>query len=67
MEYRLNPVTPNTWMLWYMSQWDMFIVKEDFNGIQFKAANINSYKCFREAYQILDAMNLDFMTLKFNV
>ena len=28
--YLLNPLTPNTYMLWYMTQWDTFIHQQEF-------------------------------------
>lgn len=65
-KYQLNPLTPNTYMLWYMTQWDTFIQQQDFQKIYFKFPDIKSYRNYREAYQLLDVLFIEFQTLKYS-
>ena len=72
LRWKLIVVTKNTWLSWYICQWDLFI--ETFDDIKsellklfseddilyYKRPNDNSYMNFRKICQLIDIMALDF-------
>lgn len=68
MSWSLNPVTFNTWLNWYTSQWDLFIESfttlsehPELNGkMYFKKADDNSYSLYRKVCQYTDLIAMDY-------
>lgn len=67
----------NTWVQWYMNQWDLYIetvpaatnhplVVQYGSLVQFKQANQNSYIIYREMMQLLDCATLNTQSLQYN-
>ena len=72
LRWKLIVVTKNTWLSWYICQWDLFIetidniksellklINED-DILYYKKPNDNSYMNFRKICQLIDIMALDF-------
>lgn len=70
LKFRLNPCVITFWADWMMFQWDMMIEEKEgvpesllmnfsHESLQFKQTNENSYKLFREFYQLIDCAILD--------
>lgn len=77
LKFRLNPCTITFWADWMMFQWDMVIEEKEgvpdsllmnfsHDSLQFKQPNENSYKLFREFYQLLDCAMLDAKSLLYD-
>ena len=72
LRWKLTVITKNTWLSWYICQWDLFIdtvddIKKkllDFipevEILYFKHPDNNSYYNFRKICQLVDIMTLDF-------
>ena len=72
LRWKLIIISKNTWLNWYICQWDLFIdtidsIKEEFikvisedDILYFKKPNDNSYNNFRKITQLIDIMELDF-------
>ena len=67
--------TINTWLNWYISQWDIFIDSFDeinekitkYNvNLNYKKADDSSYQIYRQMSQVIDVMCLDINHLKYN-
>ena len=74
--WKIIPITINTWMNWYICQWDLFIdtieeiknkllnyFKED-EILFFKKSDDKSYYNFRKISQIIDLIAIDYYSLK---
>jgi len=70
LEFNINPFTINVWANLYMAEWDAYaqqnplsleILEEDIPGSRplFKSDNMEDYKRFRSAFQVLDVVLLD--------
>lgn len=64
----LSAPTLNTWMNWYISQWDIYVdsfpevsekLKNSNCKIYFKKADDHSYRIYRQISQIIDLITLD--------
>ena len=72
LRWKLIIISKNTWLNWYICQWDLFIdtidnIKDEFikvisedDILYFKKPNDNSYNNFRKITQLIDIMELDF-------
>ena len=72
LRWKLIIITRNTWLSWYICQWDLYIdtvdnIKEEFcklisedDILYFKKPNDNSYSNFRKISQLIDIMVLDY-------
>ena len=72
LRWKLIVITKNTWLSWYICQWDLFIdtvdnIKEEISKLikeedilYYKKPNDNSYYDFRKISQLIDLMALDF-------
>ena len=72
LRWKLIIISKNTWLNWYICQWDLFIdtidnIKEELikvisedDILYFKKPNDNSYNNFRKITQLIDIMELDF-------
>ena len=75
LSWKIIPITINTWMNWYLCQWDLFIDTIDeiknkllnyFNEDEilfFKKSDDKSYYNFRKISQIVDLIAIDYYAL----
>lgn len=78
LKWNIIPITINTWLNWYICQWDLFIdtvddIKErlihfipESQLIYFKKSNDESYYNYRKITQIIDLIVIDYNHLKYN-
>jgi hypothetical protein len=72
LRWKLLVITKNTWLSWYICQWDLFIdtiidiklkllkIISEEDILYFRKPDDNSYYNFRKICQIIDIMSLDF-------
>ena len=75
LSWKIIPITINTWLNWYLCQWDLFIDTVDeiknklmnfFNEDEilfFKKSDDKSYYNFRKISQIVDLIAIDYFSL----
>jgi hypothetical protein len=77
LKWEIIPSTTNTWLNWYICQWDLFVesVPEVYEVllenakekvIYFKKTDEKSYQIYREVTQLIDVITLDYASLKYN-
>ena len=78
LRWKLIVITKNTWLSWYICQWDLFIeTVEDIKSellkliseediLYFKKPNDNSYYNFRKICQLIDIMTLDYYSYNYD-
>ena len=71
LQWKIIPITINTWLNWYICQWDLFIdtvdnIKDELleylneeNIIFFKKSDDNSYYNFKKITQLIDLIKID--------
>ena len=77
LRWKLIVITKNTWLSWYICQWDLFIetvndiksellklIPED-DILYFKKPTDNSYYNFRKICQLIDIMALDYYSYNY--
>lgn len=78
IKWEIIPITINTWVNWYICQWDLFIDTVD--GIKdkiligysedeilyFKKSDDKSYYNYRKITQLIDLLSLDYNSLDYN-
>ena len=73
LKWELTPPTLNTWLNWYISQWDIFLesfyndkIYSTYNiKLYFKRADDTSYHLFRQITQLMDLISIDLSHLTF--
>jgi hypothetical protein len=78
LKWQIIPSTANTWLNWYICQWDLFVdsvpgvyevIQENCknNGtIYFKKTDETSYQIYREITQLIDVIVLDYLSLRYH-
>ena len=66
LKWKLHPITLNTWMNWYVGQWDLFYSSFYEDKIMtdllfFKKTDDKSYYLFKKISQLIDLISLDFI------
>lgn len=74
LKWQIIPITINTWLNWYLFQWDLFVdtiseVKDLITTnskelIYFKKPDENYYFYYRQVTQMIDAFTIDYESLK---
>ncbi|MCQ2820546.1 MAG: hypothetical protein MJ252_25050, partial [archaeon] len=78
LKWKIIPITINTWLNWYICQWDLFIdtieqnknillgLSEEESILFFKKSDDNSYCNFRRITELLDLITCDYHSMKFH-
>lgn len=76
LRWEIIPTTINTWLNWYVCQWDLYLdsfpenllqfEKNESNPIYFKKADEGSYIHYRMVTQLIDLYIVDYYSLKFS-